>query len=261
MAVLLHLSDLHIEATNDAQRVLFDKLVETVAREEWARKDENAVLVVTGDVFDSGTDRPDNVVPLFLDLHARIVSAVGGKVPTIVLPGNHDRRWRGWVGPHRSALFDALRARVDPSVMFVAGCKSAGGLIRQEDLLQVHAELGSHDRDRPLVILLHHHLIPTPFTDVSFIERRGAPRIARWLVGKALPTIVSNADREELTMTALGAGTALSTLHAFGRPVLLLHGHKHFPTARLVQGLVSGFGDLLIASAGSAGLRERVHAT
>src|SRR5262249_37308953 len=78
---------------------------------------------------------------------------------------------------------------------------------------------------------------------------------------KALPTIVSNADREELTMTALGAGTALSTLHTFVRPVLLLHGHKHFPTARLVRGLVGGSGDVLIASAGSAGKRERVHAT
>ena len=58
--------------------------------------------------------------------------------------------------------------------------------------------------------------------------QRSMPRSARWLLGKALPTLVSNADREELTMTALGAGTALSTLHTFGRPVLLLHGHKHF---------------------------------
>src|SRR5205085_4407524 len=68
------------------------------------------------------------------------------------------------------------------------------------------------------------------------------------------------ADREELTMTAMGAGTALSTLHSFGRAVLLLHGHKHVPTARLLHGMADGSGDLLLAAAGSAGRRERVHA-
>jgi hypothetical protein len=61
-------------------------------------------------------------------------------------------------------------------------------------------------------------------------------------------------------MTAMGAGTVLSTLHAFGRAVLLLHGHKHVPTARLISGMTAHCGDVLIASAGSAGTRERVHA-
>jgi hypothetical protein len=97
---------------------------------------------------------------------------------------------------------------------------------------------------------------------VSFIDSTGSmPRAVRWLLGKVLPTIVSNADREELTMTALGAGTALSTLHTFGRAVLLLHGHKHFPTARLLRGLVEESGDVLVASAGSGGKRERLHGT
>jgi hypothetical protein len=62
-------------------------------------------------------------------------------------------------------------------------------------------------------------------------------------------------------MTALGAGTALSTLHTLGRAVLLLHGHKHFPTARLVRGLLDDSGDVLIASAGSGGRRERLYGT
>jgi hypothetical protein len=85
--------------------------------------------------------------------------------------------------------------------------------------------------------------------------------MVRWLVGTALPALVSYGDREELTMTALGAGTALSSLHAFGRAVLLLHGHKHVPTARLLAGMTDGCGDVLIASAGSAGTRERIHAS
>jgi 3',5'-cyclic AMP phosphodiesterase CpdA len=294
MALLLHLSDLHLDAASKNQPVLLDMLVETLGREKQRSTETHVVLIVTGDVFDSGTDHPRDVVPLFLALHARIVRSLGCNVPTVVLPGNHDRRWRGLIGPHRPALFDALRGSVDPRAIYVAGCRapfltevipesfhglpadviaydstqvphgwvSAGGILRQEDLLRAHAELGRGSTDRPLLVFVHHHLIPTPLTDVSFIDsKKTMPRAARWLLGKALPAIVSNADREELTMTALGAGTALSTLHTFGRPVLLLHGHKHFPTARLVRGLVKGFGDVLLASAGSGGKRERVYAT
>jgi 3',5'-cyclic AMP phosphodiesterase CpdA len=294
MALLLHLSDLHIDARSSAQRTLFDLLVETVGREKDASGLPPAALVITGDVFDSGTFRPDDAVPIFLDLHARIVAAIGSRVPTIVLPGNHDRRWRGLVGPHRPALFEALRERADPRSIYVAGCQtpflaevvppsfhgltadvvaydstylptgwvSAGGVIRQEDLLQAHAQIDAGAPARPLLLLVHHHLIPTPLTDVSFIDTRGPmPALLRWLLGRVLPYVVSNADREELTMTALGAGTALSTLHSLGRAVLLLHGHKHFPTARLVRGIVHGAGDVLLASAGSGGKRERVQAT
>lgn len=295
MHLLFHLSDLHIDPASEAQRVLFEVLIETLRREKEASKAAHFALVITGDVFDSSTMPAREAVPLFLDLHARIVAAVACPVPSIVLPGNHDRRWRGLVGPHRIGLFNALRDAVDPKSVYVAGCRfpflaevvpqsfhglpadivaydstylpsgwvSAGGMIRQEDLLQVHAQLRNGPSDRPLIVLVHHHLIPTPVTDVSFINSgssisRGLPG---WLLGRALPTIVANADREELTMTALGAGTALSTLHSFGRAVLLLHGHKHFPTARLVRGLTKDSGDVLIASAGSGGRRERVDAT
>jgi len=294
MALLFHLSDLHIDSANTGQRVLFDVLVETLGREKARSDATHTALVITGDVFDSSTARPRVVIPLFLDLHARIVAALGCAAPTIVLPGNHDRRWRGLVGPHRTRLFKALQDSVDPRSIYVAGCRapflaevvppsfhglptdvvaydstylphgwvSAGGMIRQQDLLQAHAGLDPDRTARPLLFLVHHHLIPTPLTDVSFIDSAGSmPRAVRWLLGRVLPAIVSNADREELTMTALGAGTALSTLHTFGRAVLLLHGHKHFPTARLLRGLVEESGDILVASAGSGGQRERLHGT
>jgi len=197
----------------------------------------------------------------------------------------------GLVGPHREALFQSLARAARPRRIFVAGTRTpflaqivppelhglpahvvaydssylphgllgAGGTVRLEDLLHVHAQLP--DDDRPLLLLVHHHLIPTPITDVSAVDHTGAPRAARWLLRVAVPALVSNADREELTMTALGAGTALSTLHTFGRPVILLHGHKHVPTARVLRGMTSACGDLLLASAGTAGRRERVHAT
>jgi 3',5'-cyclic AMP phosphodiesterase CpdA len=294
MVLVFHLSDLHIDTRSESQRLLFDVLVETLRRERQASTADRFALVVTGDVFDSGTMPAREAVPCFLDLHARIVAALGCALPSVVLPGNHDRRWRGLVGPHRSALFDELHSAVDPRHVYVAGCRfpllaevvprafhglpldivaydstylphgwiSAGGVIQQEDLLHAHAQLGREAKAPPLLLLVHHHLIPTPVTDVSFIGVGNAmPPFPRWLLGKALPTVVANADREELTMTALGAGTALSTLHTFGRPVLLLHGHKHFPTARLVRGLADDSGDVLIASAGSAGRRERLHPT
>lgn len=57
-------------------------------------------------------------------------------------------------------------------------------------------------------------------------------------------------------MTAMGAGTALSTLHSLGRPVVVLHGHKHYPTARLLKGLEPGDGDVLLLAAGSCGTSE-----
>jgi hypothetical protein len=68
--------------------------------------------------------------------------------------------------------------------------------------------------------------------------------------------MVANADREELTMTALGAGSALSTLQSFGRAVIALHGHKHYPTARVVVGTSAAENDVAILSAGSAGVAE-----
>jgi 3',5'-cyclic AMP phosphodiesterase CpdA len=294
MVLLFHLSDLHIDPQSAAQRGLFDVLVETLRREKDASNASQFALVITGDVFDSSTLAPGEAVPMFLDLHARIVGVLGPATPSIVLPGNHDRRWHGLVGPHRPLLFHALHAAVDPQSVYVAGCRSpflaelvprafhglpadvvaydstylphgwisAGGMIRQQDLLHMNAQLTGDPRALPLVVLVHHHLIPTPLTDVSFIDSgTSMPRLARWMLGEALPTVVANADREELTMTALGAGTALSTLHSFGRAVLLLHGHKHFPTARLVRGLTAGSGDVLIASAGSGGRRERMDAT
>src|SRR5262249_44854216 len=78
----------------------------------------------------------------------------------------------------------------------------------------------------------------------------------RLFVKHALPRVVSFGDREELSMTAFGAGTALSMLHALGRAVVVLHGHKHYPTARVLHGTRAGEGDILITSAGSAGTMQ-----
>lgn len=288
MALVVHLSDLHMAKEPSKQTRVFVRLVETVRREYEATKPEHAVLVVTGDVFDSGTQPPGKAIPVFLELQKNLIAALGGRAPTIVLPGNHDRRRFGLIGPHREDLFAALCKASDPSRTFVAGCQTpflaqivppalhglpahvitydstylptglfgAGGTIRVEDLLAANSRLPNDGK--PLFVFTHHHFIPTPLTDVNIINASGTPRLAKWAVGNVLPALVSYGDREELTMTALGAGTALSTLHMLGRAVLMLHGHKHVPTARLLSGMTDDCGDLLIASAGSCGTRERV---
>ena len=288
VARLIQLSDLHLSRRSAAQEPIFDRLVETLGKEnEGATR---VTLVVTGDVFDSAVDAAP-LVDAFIELHERIVDALGGDVATIVLPGNHDRRRLGFIGPHREGPFLQLAEAARGRRIFVAGTRTpflaqvvpadvhalpfhviaydssflrgglvgAGGTIRLEDLLHAHSQLAADSK--PLLLLVHHHLIPTPVTDISDVEHDHAPRFARWLLRNALPALVSNADREELTMTALGAGTALSALHTLGRPVLVLHGHKHMPTARLLRGMTDGCADVLIASAVTAGRRERVHAT
>jgi len=135
------------------------------------------------------------------------------------------------------------------------GVASAGGVIRQEDMIQVGSELMNGDATRPVLFLLHHHLIPTPVTDTSAISTSGRPPWQKFLVRQVLPWLISNGNREELTMTALGAGSALSTLQTLGRAVFVLHGHKHYATARLLKGIDSD-ADLLITSAGSCGLPQ-----
>lgn len=274
---IAHLSDLHFGAGEAAQARIHEGLVKTLAAEE--RLD---LLVLTGDVFDSCAPA-SGLLEGFLTLlgHLRGPRAL----KTLVLPGNHDRRDAGVFAPWSGGLFHTLKERLaaDGGVTVLGtrspflvervdlpgapfdliaydssylpeGFVSAGGVVRQEELLQVWAELEGTP-SRPLLFLLHHHLIPTPVTDTSVIHTAGRPVWQRWLVDNVLPRVVGLGNREELTMTALGAGTALSTLQTLGRATLVLHGHKHYPTARLLGGFATD-ADLLITSAGSCGLAQ-----
>jgi hypothetical protein len=203
-SLVVHLSDLHIARDAQRQAVLFEKLVKTVALEQAAVTRDRTLLAITGDVFDSATDPASELVHGFLELHRRIVDALGGDVPTVVLPGNHDRRRLGLLGPPRESLFRSLRDAVDSRTVYVAGCRGpflaeivpsafhglpahviaydssylphglvgAGGTLRIEDLLQAHASL---PRDgRPVLLLIHHH---PPHSDAH--DRREPRRFGR----------------------------------------------------------------------------------
>lgn len=288
MALVFQLSDLHLLAQPAEQEAIFDELVATLREVSQSSKEPAGLLAITGDVFDSATLDPVMAAHRFKMLHKEICRSLGADVPTVIVPGNHDRRRNGLFAPHREELFQTLRvvlgdrawvhgcntpflAELIPhefhrlplwvvaydSTYLPRGLLSAGGALRQEDLLETAARIGDREPDWPVLFLIHHHLVPTPLTDLGPVPLdKRASALLRWGVQEALPALVANADREELTMTALGSGTALSTLHTLGRAVLVLHGHKHYATARLLDAIGTGQGDVLIASAGSTGLAQ-----
>jgi 3',5'-cyclic AMP phosphodiesterase CpdA len=288
VSLIVQLSDLHLLARDDSeQAAILDSLLQALKGELEARRAAVDLVAITGDVFDSGSDDPKIATARFDRLFRRLQEVLGGEVMTVIVPGNHDRRRGGLFAPHREELFCQLRD-VLGSRAFVHGCRtpflsalvphdkynqpfwvvaydssylprgliSAGGALRQEDLLYAASRIEDEHPDWPVVFLLHHHLVPTPLTDVGPIVLQDTPAIVRWGIQRVLPALVSHADREELTMTALGAGTALSTLHTLGRAVIVLHGHKHYATARLLDGVAKGEGDVLIVSAGSSGTAQ-----
>lgn len=286
MCRIAHLSDLHFRAGN-AQSAIFDGLVAAL-RAERAERGAFDLLVFTGDIFDDGSS-PDarSAARSFATLHERLLEAGGRDCVSVIVPGNHDRRRLGLLAPHRVQMFDALRSVLEGRA-WVHGCSpplladviepshhglplwliaydssflprgwlSAGGMVRKEDLLYAAAKIGRRNADWPIVMLLHHHLVPTPLTDLHPVEAEHTPALVRFGLERVLPALFAHADREELTMTALGAGTAISTLHALGRAVLVLHGHKHIATVRMLDATVRGHGDVVIASAGSAGMAQ-----
>jgi len=288
VSLVVHLSDLHLVAAGDAeQEAILDGLIEALKNESLQRKARVDLVAITGDVFDTANADPDVSTRRFEQLFDRIQAALGGEVMTVIVPGNHDRRQSGLFAPHREILFSRLREALGRRA-FVHGCRtpflsalvpqeaydqpfwvvaydssylprgllSAGGALRQEDLLYAASRIDELHPDWPVLVLLHHHLVPTPLTDVGPIHLPHSSALVRWSVQRVLPALVAHADREELTMTALGAGTALSTLHTLGRAVLVMHGHKHYATARLMDGVARGEGDVLIVSAGSAGTAQ-----
>ncbi|MBO6940319.1 MAG: metallophosphoesterase [Deltaproteobacteria bacterium] len=289
MSVILHLSDLHLDPGANDREPILDALVAAVEADRRDRAREVDVVVITGDVFDTANLDPTAASRRFMQLLERIHGALDSAPPTVIVPGNHDRRIRGIVGPERNDLLRALAEQTPPHVLvhgtrppFLAelvpaefhqqplhliaydsahlprGLLGAGGTMRTEDLLCAAAKIGDRNPDWPVLLLLHHHLVPTPVTDEDPIDADAQPRLLQWGLERVLPKLLANSDREEWMVTALGSGSALSMLHTLRRPVLVLHGHKHNPTARLLKSTRVDGGDVVICSAGSAGCAQSV---
>ncbi len=287
---IVHVSDLHFgRAVDGDDGPSCDGLVDAAKRIFHELGSPPDLLAITGDVFDD-PKRAMKQVASFVEVLRRLRAALGGGVQTAIVPGNHDRRTEGVFHPWTNDLFFALREALaaEPGVTVFGsarsateyadaasdaigldvvaldstrvrfGLASAGGVLAPEDILSAAQRLR---REGPVVFMLHHHLIPTPVTDASRISMKGRSRFQRLVLGKVLPQVLSFADHEELTMTVLGAGTALSLLHALDRPVVVLHGHKHYPTARVLAATRRGEADVMLISAGSAGVREDFAAT
>jgi len=285
---LVHLSDIHLGATPDQETAILAPLQRALAEARAQRDRPPALIAITGDLYDSADVDVGPATDRFVRWLDGVRKALDGDVPTIAMPGNHDRRTQGLLLPFRTSLLTALAEARVPGLRvggrelpFLAelvpdafhglpfavatidssytptGLISAGGLLREEDLLELAEELRQqlgHDARRPLLLLTHHHLVPTPVTDTARIDADTTNPVLRWLARNLLPRTISYADHEEWMMTALGAGSALTTLQAFGRPVLVLHGHKHYPTVRALRASLEEQGDVVLLSAGSAGL-------
>ena len=70
MALIVHLSDLHIFAHPDEQPAIFDALCACLRRIATAREQPVALVAVTGDVFDSASVDPDVATRRYVELHA-----------------------------------------------------------------------------------------------------------------------------------------------------------------------------------------------
>lgn len=285
---VIHLSDLHLRLDDAASEAAQESLMDCLQRNgPW----DADLIAVTGDVLDSADMPEDAAVDLVTAWCQRLWRALGREVPLILVPGNHDRRTNGMLSPQSDRLFAALKVALRGRPVWVGGCAqpllaevlpddfagvlpcqlciydstflgrglfSAGGTMRAEDLLQMADLLRRQrrpDDDRPVLLLMHHHLVPTAVTDTERVKEGDASVLINTL-RSTLAHVVAHGESEELFMTAFGAGTALSLLHKLGYPVVILHGHKHHPTARLLAAPDRACGDLLLVAAGSAGGAE-----
>lgn len=285
MTTFVHLSDLHILSNHSEHSKSLDALEEalvSVNKTITEKGDHISLVVITGDIVDSPDRNWDADASVLKSCVGQIKRATNG-ARIVAVPGNHDRRKEGVFRADSAQALRAIReagidlfapdgqdahARQVPSPSedwdLVAydsthmhfGLISAGGILRTDDLFALKLDASK----KPLVVLMHHHLIPTPITDVGVISFEKSNQLFRHIGPWLAKNVVGGGEREELFMTALGAGSFLSALHALGRPVLVLHGHKHYPVIRHSSSTEVDDGDVLLSSAGSATVSERYDA-
>lgn len=207
MAVLAHLSDLHFGVDARAERT-----ARAIAADLRHRDVDH--VVVTGDVTHRG--RTDEYAA-FLDVFGPFLDA--GRMT--VVPGNHDRP--GDDVAQAMMQGERVRASVRPG-LFLLEIDSTGphnrvmwqghGMITRADLSAIDEAISLAPADHLVVVLLHHHPLPLP-------EESALELLSNWV---GLPF----ADE-------LHAGRDLLSL-VHGRADLVLHGHRHVPAVRTLEG-------------------------
>jgi 3',5'-cyclic AMP phosphodiesterase CpdA len=222
---LAHLSDLHFGASHFSL-----PRAEAIVRTLLAAEIDH--VVVTGDITDGGRDED-------MELFHRTFAPLQARGRLTVVPGNHDR-----LGDDAGArLMDGRRVDVvERPGLFLVRVDSTGphnrtsllaghGRICQRVLAEMTEALGRAPAGALVALTLHHHPLVLP--EESFFER------------------LANAFR-------LPFAAELSLGHemlrqALGRCDLVLHGHRHIPSAHILA--PGSARPLRVYNAGSTTLR------
>lgn len=203
---LAHLSDLHLglsPRTERAAAALCEALIE-------AGVDH---VLVTGDVANRGKLAE---LAAFERAFAPLLDA--GRLS--VVPGNHDRlgddvaRWMMSERVEVEALPGLHLVRVDSTGPHNRSLLAGHGILGERDLEAIDAALDAAPPGALTVLALHHHPLPLP-------EEHFTERFSSWL---GWPNAAE-----------LGAGPRLLE-RIRGRADLVLHGHRHAPSAFHLEG-------------------------
>lgn len=164
---LLHISDIHYRkkyprAEDGYQGMLCRMQDPLIPLGQCLRKalseEEVDAVVITGDLTEDGS--PEDYREL-----RDYIRRFTGEIPLFVTPGNHDSKEalrEGWLGEAASGapcnygveLGDCLLLSLDSSSQGVPD-----GKLAEESLSWLRETLELH-RDRPVILMTHHHLIP-----------------------------------------------------------------------------------------------------
>jgi Icc protein len=224
---LAHVSDLHLGAGSraaDMTRAIADTLI--------AAKVDH--VVVTGDMTNRGRNAE---LDAYHDAFAPLIAS--GRVTSI--PGNHDR-----LGDDvRNRIMDGARVQIETAEgLHLVRVDSTGphnrrwlqshGILTKQDVHAIDEALDEAAPDALRVVLLHHHPVPLP--EDSFAEK-----FPRWF-GRPFTLELSS-----------GAGLLERIV---GRCDLVLHGHRHVPSARHIG--QHGDRPMIVCNAGSSTQLGRV---
>ncbi len=225
---LAHVSDLHLGAgvhSAEMARAIADTLIATKVDH----------VVVTGDLTHRGRN---SELEAYHDAFAPLIAR--GKVT--VIPGNHDR-----LGDDvRERIMQGGRVQVDARAgLYIVRVDSTGlhnrswlhghGHLSAADVQAVDEALAAAPQDALCVVIVHHH--PLPLREESLGER-----LSNWM---GWPFTLE---------LELGAGLCERIA---GRCDLVLHGHRHVPSARQFGRGAHGR-PLLVCNAGSSTQLGRV---